>query len=1018
MFKPQHWCIRARRQTRVWHVILGFFLLGAPSLSVPLLAQFPALRLTQYAHNAWRLQDNAFDGAPDAITQTTDGYLWIGTAAGLVRFDGIRFVPWRLPETEQQSRFSIYSLLGAKDGSLWIGTQSKVERLQDNRVTYVSETLGRINSLLQDANGRIWLARTRFQHGSGPLCSIDAANVRCYAESEGMACRYGQILASDGSGGLWMGSNPGVCHWSPKSNASYLPRNSKQGDTAPAVSSIARTVDGKTIIGYSEAGPELGLQQLVDGHWEAFNARGLQGSSLQVSALMVDHDGSLWIGTIRQGLYHLANGAADHFGTAEGLSGNFVSAFYQDFEGSIWVATSGGLDRFHPMKATPFTQREGLVSDDATSVLARSDGSVLIGSIGGLNIMKDGRLSTVRAGKVFPGSQVTSMLADANGTLWIGIDDRLTLFRDGHFRTVPTLDGQPPGQVYALIQDPQRAIWAFCAGKRRTLFRVTEQRMIEVPTPGVGPNAAIAPDTVNGFWLQLQNGEIARFENGTFHIVQKTPPHYDIERLHIGPDRTLWAWGETGLLHLQDNSWAKLDSHNGLPCDAIHTALEDADGNFWLYMHCGIAVISHEDIAAWSGHLDQQVHAHLLLDASDGARPGFSPFTPEVTESRDGRLWFAHEGVLQVVDKKHLPFNVIPPPVHIERILADQRTFPISVELSLPALTRSIQIDYTGLSYIAPQKVYFRYKLSGVDKDWQDAGSRRQAFYTNLSPGKYTFEVRACNNDGVWNTLGDKIQFAIQPKWYQTAWLRCLAVVATLMTIWALSLLRVRYATARVEDHISLRLAERDRIARELHDTLLQGFQGLVLRFQMATNAIPTNEPARKLMESALDRADEVLLEGRDRVRDLRSQVLEIELSRALERIANDLQQLSPITFEVHEVGSSRPLQRVVQEEVFAIGRESLSNAFRHSGASSIVCEIVYERSRFLFVCQDNGKGIDPQILDAGEREGHWGLLGMQERARRLNASLHVQSSASTGTRIELSVRGRIAYHHADKLTV
>ena len=1015
MFKERHWCILAHRGARVRHIILGLFSIG---FFVPLLAQLPALRLTQYAHSAWRLQDDALDGAPNAITQTTDGYLWIGTEAGLVRFDGVRFVPWRLPETAQQSRFSIHSLLGAKDGSLWIGTQSNVQRLQDNRVTYVSEIVGRVNSLFQDANDRIWLARTRFQRGGGPLCSIDKADVRCYGESEGMACRYGQILISDGSRGLWMGSNPGVCHWSPESNTAYLPSNSQQGDTAPTVSAMARTVDGKTIIGYSEAGPELGLQQLVNGHWQVFNAHGFKGSSLQVSALMADRDGSLWIGTIRQGLYHLVDGKADHFGTAEGLSGNFVSAFYQDFEGSVWVATFGGLDRFHPMKATPFTQREGLISDDATSVLTRADGSVLVGSIGGLNIMQNGRLSTVRIGKGFPGSLITSMLADANGTLWIGINDRLTIFRDGQFRTVPTSDGQPPGQVLALIQDPQREIWAICANKRRTLFRVTEQQMVEVPTPGASPNTAIAPDPVNGFWLQLQNGRIVRYEDGAFHIIQQTPPHYNIERLHIGSDRTLWAWGETGLLHLQDGSWSKLDSHNGLPCDAVHAVLEDEYNSFWLYMHCGIAVISHKDIASWTGHFDQQVHARLLLDAADGARPGFFPFTPEATQSNDGRLWFAHEGVLQVIDKKHLPLNTIPPPVHIEQILADQKTFPVSGKVSLPALTRSIEIDYTGLSYIAPQKVYFRYRLSGVDKEWQDAGSRRQAFYTNLSPGEYTFAVRACNNDGVWNTLGDKIQFSIQPKWYQTTWFRCCAVVAMFMAIWALSLLRVRCATTRVEDHISQRLTERDRIARELHDTLLQGFQGLVLRFQMATNAIPASEPARKLMESALDRADEVLLEGRDRVRDLRSQVLEVELGKALERLANDLQQVTPTAFEVHQVGSPRPLQRVVQEEVFAIGRESLSNAFRHAEASSVVCEIIYERRRFLFVCQDDGKGIDPQILDAGEREGHWGLLGMQERARRLNATLRIRSSATTGTRIELSIRGRIAYHHADKLTV
>jgi signal transduction histidine kinase len=410
-----------------------------------------------------------------------------------------------------------------------------------------------------------------------------------------------------------------------------------------------------------------------------------------------------------------------------------------------------------------------------------------------------------------------------------------------------------------------------------------------------------------------------------------------------------------------------------------------------------------------------------LFDSSDGVRPlavccGYSPVA---AKSQDGRLWFKSPDGVSVADPRHLAFNKLPPPVHIEQIVGDRQTYEatsaVNGQVRLPPLVRDLQIDYTALSLVAPEKVRFRYRLDGYDRDWQDAGNRRQAFYTNLRPGNYTFRVIACNNSGVWNETGAALSFYIKPAFYQTYWFLLLCLLSVAGLIWLVHVARVRRVAAIYKGHMEGRIAERERIARDLHDTFLQGVQGLILKFDAATKQIPRHEPARQAMENALDRADEVMAEGRDRVRNLRDATLTLrDLPAAFTRVVNENSPDGKVTFRTVVEGRLRELNPIVLEESYAIAREALINALTHSGGRNVEAEITYDRQQFRLRIRDDGRGIEPEILKAGARPGHFGLQGMRERADRIDAQLRLWSRAETGTEVELLVPATTAYRRTN----
>jgi signal transduction histidine kinase len=437
--------------------------------------------------------------------------------------------------------------------------------------------------------------------------------------------------------------------------------------------------------------------------------------------------------------------------------------------------------------------------------------------------------------------------------------------------------------------------------------------------------------------------------------------------------------------------------------------VEDDDHSVWLYMTCGLVRLKRTELDAWAANPNRAIQA-TVLDSSDGVWDvaPTSQYSPQVAKSTDGRLWFLTGDGVSVVDPRHLPFNRLPPPVHIEQVVADHKAYsPASAgsgHLRLPSLVRDLEIDYTALSLVAPEKVLFRYKLEGLDGAWQDAGTRRQAFYTSLPPGNYRFRVSACNNSGLWNETGDRLDFFIVPAYYQTNWFRALCVAAFLALTWGL----YRYRLHQIGQEFAARMDERMRIARELHDTLLQTFHGLTLRFQVVDELLPPGK-AKDELEQTLECADQAIIESRDAVRDLRSSAMTAnDLAYAVRGLGEELASDSA-TFRLVVEGSARDLHPIVRDELYRIAREALRNAFRHARAHHIEAEITYAKRLLRLRIRDDGTGIAPEILHEG-RSGHYGLRGIRERARQIGSKLSIRSRLGFGTEIDLSVAASIAY--------
>jgi signal transduction histidine kinase/ligand-binding sensor domain-containing protein len=976
----------------------------------------PSRPISQYAHSAWRIQDGFFSGAPNAITQTTDGYLWIGTQNGLVRFDGVRFVPWVPPNGKRLSS-GIFSLLAAGDGSLWIGTGANLARLKDGDLINYVDGLGRINAILEDRNGTVWIARSRVHDATGPLCQVADTKLRCHGEAEGIKPPYAGPLVSDSEGNLWIGSSDVLTRWRAGSSTTYVNSALKSAQGLSGLQALAATPEGSLWIGMGRHGVGLGLQQFVQGVWKPFLTQKLDGSTLEVTALFLDRENSLWIGTTNQGVYRLYDGKVDRFFSTDGLSSDSVSGFYEDREGNLWVATSEGIDCFRNNPVVSFSTREGLSANLVESVLTDQAGIIWIGNHGALDFLHGGKLTSIQVRNGLPGERVTSLLEDHAGRLWVGVDNGLSVYEEGKFSPIHRRDGTPIGTIIAISEDRDDNIWAEAIGSTAKLVRIHD-RVVgeEIPAPQMPAAASLAADPHDGIWLGLVNGDLARYRHGeleTFSVSHSQ--NAMVRQVLVNPDGSVLGATSAGLIGWQNGKLRTLTVQNGLPCDGVYGLISDNDQALWLYMQCGLVKVVKLEMQKWWEHANAVVQTRIF-DVFDGARPSAGSFEPRVSRSPDGRLWFANQSVLQMVDPAHLAENAIPPPVRVEAIIADRKSYSFGENLRLPPLAHDLEIDYTALSFVVPQKVRFRYKLEGHDASWQEPGTRRQAFYNDLRPGHYRFRVIACNNDGVWNEQGATLEFNLLPAFYQTKWFFLFCVAAAASLAWMAYRYRVRQVTGRLDMQFKERLSERTRIARELHDTLLQSFQGLTLHFQRARNLLPDRAAqAIQTLDKALDGAEQAIVEGRDAIHDLRSlapaaQGLAEEITSLGEDLIAEGTNKDPAQFRVVIEGSAQPLHPNVHLDVFRIAREALRNAAIHSQARLIETEITYSNKLFRLRIRDDGKGLDPNVRDHGERTGHWGLRGMRERAQRLGAELDIWSEPGAGTEIELRIPGSIVY--------
>ena len=539
-------------------------------------------------------------------------------------------------------------------------------------------------------------------------------------------------------------------------------------------------------------GPGQGLQRWVHGVRKPLNPT-LNESALQVSALFLDHENALWIGTQDQGIYRLNGDKVDRFSSADGLSSDSVTGFYEDREGNIWIATSEGIDCFRNVRVTTFSTRQGLSTNLVDSVLAARDGTIWIGNHGALGSLRGDRLSSIQLPNGLLRQEVTSLFEDHAGRLWVGIEDRLYVYENGKFDPIRRSNNTAIGAVIAITEDRDNNIWAEVLGSPVKLLRIRGREVREVlPGPRMPAAASLAADPQDGIWLGFVDGDLARYRHGRLETFSaENAAKSPVRQILVRADGSVLVATSSGLTEWQNGTLRTLTSQNGLPCNSLYALVSDNNNALWLYAQCGLVRVADTELREWWNGTNASVKADTF-DVFDGARPSYAAFQPHASRSPDGRLWFANQNVVQMIDPNHLEVNALPPPVHIEQIVADRVNYSAGGQISLPALTRDLEIDYTALSFVVPQKVRFRYRLENHDPDWQEPGTRRQAFYSDLRPGKYRFHVIACNNDGVWNEEGAMLSFTVAPAWYQTNWFRVLCVVGGGVIAWAFYRIRVR----------------------------------------------------------------------------------------------------------------------------------------------------------------------------------------------------------------------------------
>ncbi len=956
---------------------------------------------------------------PQVAVQTSDGYLWIGTTLGLVRFDGVRFVAWNPPPGQNLLDPRIFSLLAARDGSLWIGTGFSVSHWVHGQLINYPEISGRVEALVEDAKGVVWLARTQIADGMGPICRIDGSGVKCYGVRDGLPDFLPLHLVASDSEDLWVGGYWGngyseLVRWRPGAPPLDVRRGDKHIEGVSALNAIGAGKAGSLWVAIDDPRTQLSLDHLQSGKWTSQAFPDIPVKNTDVTSLFVDRDESLWIATAHEGIFRVRGGATEHFSNADGLSSDAVGQFFQDAEGSVWAVTSAGLDNFHDQPITSYALGEGLSSAGAGAVVASRNGDVWIANFQAVDHLHNNRLSAIRAGNGLPGQNVTTLFEDDAGRLWLGIDNGLWVYDGSTFRAVRHADGSPLGTVFAITEDIENSVWVLAA---HNLLHIDDMRLqAEIKSPQISQAYILAPNPKGGLVLGLANGDLLFYKNspGQDAATLTVPSHEtrntrQIRDLLVEDDGSVWATNMDELVRFKDGKRQNLSLRNGLPCDEIFALVKDTSGAIWLYTKCGIIEIKKTELDRWWAKPGVLV-AYKLIDESDGVQPGLTSLKPQAVRTPDGRLWFVNGRILQMLDPNNRHTNPVPPSVHIEQVIADRQTYLPGQGVVLPALTSDIQIDYAGLSFVAPQKVRFRYKLEGRDTDWQDPGTRRQAFYSDLPPGRYLFHVIACNNDGLWNETGATLDFVVPPAIYQTVWFKLLLLLLGLSLTWLLFRLRIRQLTEEIQSRMAERLGERERIARELHDTLLQGFHGLLLRFQVVNQLIPKNEKAHEIMEDAMNRADQLMSESRERIRNLRRETGAIAaLPEVLSAIGEDRIQES-IGFRLVVEGAPREVDPMIRDEMYLIGREAIINALTHSLGSMVEVEINYDQSGVRLRVRDDGKGIPSEIIRSGGVSGHWGLSGMKERALRIGGQFKIWNRTGAGTEVELKVPAALAY--------
>ena len=976
----------------------------------------PDLTLKELHHTAWGPSQGAPLGGAVALAQTNDGYLWMAGPSGLFRFDGIAFERIELPHDPKLSSLSLNSAFAPRDGGLWVGfTFGGVALLKEGHWQVFSRADGLPTGtpwqFAETPNGTLWVAT------DSDVAHFDGARWKAVGSHMGLPTSSGLILFVDSQGTIWAGGGENSLLY-------FLRPGEHQFRNLPVAAPTPW-------VGDSMAESSTGTVWLDVGYTIVPVAQNPPSGKAVLSSrgeLVFDHDGTLWYQA--DGLRRIAHpehpkigtalrleDIADAYSDADGLTARTVFSMLADREGNVWVGTSHGLDRFsEPSLKAPLQSAGNLrvVPRIIVAGIAPADdvgGLWVTNSLDAVVRYQDGRMSLpiIR-------QKVESLFRAADGTVWFGGRKALWRERQGHLESVA-----PPGpdqNTQALAEDKSGGLWASILGG---VFRLKDG--VWTPYGGIAalaPRAAITivRDRRDRLWFSYSDGSVAVLDG------ERVRTYGVAEGLQIGnvmanyPGRiNHWFGGEFGLARLEGERFYSVQSVPELPLDGITGIIEATDGDLWLNGRPGIVHIAATELQHSRVDPAYRVRGETLgaFDGVVGSAATLRPL-PTAIEAADGKLWFATSGGIYGVDPARRVRNRVPPPVLIRALtVADHAIEPIP-GVRLPTYTTAVRFDYVGISLTAPEKVRYRYRLDGVDTDWREPTAARQAFYTNLRPGHYTFRVIAANNDGVWNESGASLAFVIPPAFVQTGWFIALCVAGGATAVLVLVRLRVRRVRRRLEERMEVRLNERTRIARDLHDSLLQGFQGLMFRLQAVRQLLPERPgDATKFLDSAMQVGDEAIGEGRDAVQNLRSSSFDdrdiaSSLSALGTELAAGIDPPSKPEYRVVVEGRPRELTAVVRDEAYRIAREAVSNAYQHAKARHIEVEVTIGDADLTIRVRDDGMGVDPRILVPGRRPGHWGLPGMRERSESFGGHLHIWSEENAGTEVELRIPADIAY--------
>ena len=888
-----------------------------------------------------------------ALAQTSDGFLWIGTEVGLVRFDGNGFLaydqnskPVTLPGND------IQALLATPDGALWIGTTDGLARLQNNLVTTFTT-----------ANGLPSNSIRFIQKGSNNSIVV-------LTQAGNVALTNSQITPASFSSSGILFAGPLISGMEASVNRSVLTLTAKGHN--PQTFTIGRDLPGTRIqtafadrVGSLWIGTNNGLVRFASGKLDRFPLTDPLATA-SILSILEDHEGNLWVGTESGGLHIIRDERFRTLGSRDGLSSDSTTTVVEDATGALWVGTSGyGLNvvtRSGPTftKAKAYTVRDGLTSDIILSLAVAPDGDLWAGTPDGLNRIRRGVVTSFTTADGLPDDFIRSLHVDADNSLWIGTRRGLAHLSFAgpapHIDTYTQATGLGSDLVGAMARDRNGNLWV------ATLAGLS--RLAGNPTPAITNFT-----TANGLSSNVITSLLPR-SNGS---------------LLIGTQDHGW------------NSWNGLSfspvANTGLSRATIHAILDDQHDHLWFATANGIARCDCDMNGGCSHWME--------FGPADGLRTRQMATNshPSAWRSHDGLLWFATPKGLVQVDPAHFPVNTVPPPVALVRFAVDDIDQPLNDNaLKIPAGHNHFQFDYAGLSFTAPQKVHYRYMLEGFDHQWTDAGSRRSAYYTSIPPGHYAFRVQAANNDGLWNTTGASFAFQLRPHFYQTFWfyLLLLAFAAALVFL----VLRLRLLRAQRE--FSAVLAERNRIAREVHDTLAQGYVGVSVQLEVLSELLRQNknEAAARHLDTTRQHVREGLADARQSIWALRSQdsgenTLPVQLRRATEH-ANGHGLEAAFTL----YGAYRPMSPGTEREILRIGQEAIHNVKKHAGARHLEVQLEYGPAELALIVTDDGRGFGS--TNGSSQAGHYGLTGMRERADLIGGTLEVTSEMGTGTTVRL----------------